>query len=69
MPERKSKKKIDLQVYKDKKNEFRWRIVHKNGRVLADSGEGYTRRRSCVTALRNLYHYIDTEDIATITVL
>jgi uncharacterized protein YegP (UPF0339 family) len=29
--------------YRDKRGEYRWRIV-RNGRCLADSGEGYKRR-------------------------
>ena len=63
------KSTIDLQVYKDKSKEYRWRIVHKNGKVLADSGEGYARRRNCVNALRNLYQYITAEEIDTISVI
>jgi uncharacterized protein YegP (UPF0339 family) len=33
-------------IYKDRKKQFRWRLVAKNGNIIADSGEGYTRRRS-----------------------
>lgn len=31
-------------VYQDRKGTWRWRFTV-NGRVMADSGEGYTRRR------------------------
>ncbi len=34
-----------FELYRDAGGEWRWRLVHKNGNVLADSGEGYTRRR------------------------
>lgn len=34
-----------IQVYEDHAGEYRWRLRAKNGRILADSGEGYTRRR------------------------
>jgi len=34
-------------IYCDKKKEWRWRLKAKNGRVLADSGEGYKRRAAC----------------------
>jgi uncharacterized protein YegP (UPF0339 family) len=27
--------------YKDAKGEWRWRLVAANGRIIADSGEGY----------------------------
>lgn len=32
-------------LYRDKQREFRWRLVARNGRVMADSGEGYKTRR------------------------
>ena len=28
-------------IYRDKADEWRWRLVHQNGNTLADSGEGY----------------------------
>ena len=40
-----------IEVYKDKKGEWRWRVRARNGRVLADSGEGYKRKRQCVHAI------------------
>lgn len=41
-------------IYKDKKGEWRWRIKAGNGRIMADSGEGYKRKRSLVDAMRKL---------------
>lgn len=35
-------------VYRDTAGEWRWRIVAANGRVVADSGEGYKRRGACL---------------------
>jgi uncharacterized protein YegP (UPF0339 family) len=29
------------------KDGWRWRAIAKNGRILADSGEGYRHRRDC----------------------
>lgn len=31
--------------YTDAAGEHRWRVVHDNGRIVADSAEGYTDRR------------------------
>ena len=28
-------------VYKDKKGQHRWRLLAANGKIIADSGEGY----------------------------
>lgn len=41
-------KKRGLEFYRDKKREWRWRVVAKNGKVLADSGEGYRRMKDCI---------------------
>ena len=30
-----------FEIYKDKSGEFRWKLVHTNGQVIANSGEGY----------------------------
>lgn len=39
-----------LEVYVDAADAFRWRKVAANGRIVADSGEGYTRRGDVVEA-------------------
>lgn len=41
-------------VYKDKKGEWRWKLRAKNGKIIADSGEGYKRRRDCVNGAQLL---------------
>ncbi len=35
-------------VYQDDAGEWRWRLVSANGRVIADSGEGYRHRADCL---------------------
>jgi uncharacterized protein YegP (UPF0339 family) len=37
--------------YKDKTGEWRWRLKSSNGRILADSGEGYTGEQECLDAI------------------
>ncbi|HXI23290.1 MAG TPA: DUF1508 domain-containing protein [Pyrinomonadaceae bacterium] len=34
--------------YKDAKGEWRWRLKASNGRIIADSGEGYTTESNCL---------------------
>ena len=34
-------------IYKDPEGERRWRLRADNGRVVADSGEGYVRKIDC----------------------
>ena len=33
---------------KDKKGEWRWRLKASNGRIIADSGEGYKNEQECL---------------------
>lgn len=33
--------KATVELYEDRAGEYRWRLVHDNGNVIADSGEGY----------------------------
>ena len=42
---------MKFQVYPDNAGEYRWRLIARNGRQLADSGEGYKRRDRCVRSI------------------
>lgn len=45
---------MKLQVYKDGSFEWRWRLIHTNGNVLADSGEGYNSKANALRAARRV---------------
>jgi len=34
--------------YQDNKGEWRWRLRASNGRIVADSGEGYKNLKDCL---------------------
>lgn len=36
-----------FELYKDKAGEYRWRLRASNGKIIADSGEGYSAKRDC----------------------
>lgn len=57
-----AKQAMTFEIYKDANGQYRWRAVHRNGRIKADSGEGYTRRGRCATALTTLLQDIGKED-------
>ena len=38
-------------VYKDDEGEWRWNLKAKNGRIVADSGEGYREKHACLHAI------------------
>jgi uncharacterized protein len=33
-----------FEVYKDKSGDYRWRLIHTNAQIIANSGEGYTTK-------------------------
>jgi amphi-Trp domain-containing protein len=43
-----------FEVYLDRAEEWRWRLVHHNGNVIADGGEGYTSKQSALKGLRSV---------------
>ena len=43
-----------FEVYRDRASEWRWRLVHRNGEIIADGGEGYTRRNDATRALERI---------------
>jgi uncharacterized protein YegP (UPF0339 family) len=51
-----------FEVYRDQAGEWRWRLVHRNGNILADSGEGYTRRHDAARAVDRLRDRVDDLD-------
>ena len=39
-------------MYKDARGEWRWRLKATNGRIIADSGEGYKNEKDCLDAIK-----------------
>jgi uncharacterized protein YegP (UPF0339 family) len=33
-----------IEIYKDAQRRYRWRLLSSSGRIMADSGEGYSTR-------------------------
>ena len=54
---------MTFEVYKDQRGEWRWRLRAKNGKKIADSGEGYKRRgqarRMCEKIILGPHKMID----------
>jgi uncharacterized protein YegP (UPF0339 family) len=43
-----------FEVYKDRERKFRWRFWAPNGRIMADSGQGYVRKQDCIDGINEL---------------
>lgn len=41
-----------FKCYRDEAGMWRWRLLAANNRILADSGEGYSRQRDARRAIR-----------------
>ncbi len=46
-----------FQLYEDQAGEWRWRLRHDNGRIIADSGEGYNERSGASDAIARVREY------------
>ncbi|MFO7833480.1 MAG: HVO_2922 family protein [Halohasta sp.] len=46
--------KATFEVYEDTAGQWRWRLVHDNGNILADSGEGYSSKQKCTQGLESV---------------
>lgn len=44
-----------IQLYKDNSLQWRWRCKAKNGKIVADSGEGYENWQDCLQMTMRLF--------------
>ena len=47
--------KMQVQIYRDKAGDWRWRLVAANGNVVADSSEGYENRGDIEEIIYNIF--------------
>ena len=52
-----------FQIYKDKKGEWRWRLVARNGRIVADSAEGYKTKWGAWKAVKTVIEIVKNSKI------
>ncbi|MDJ1431937.1 HVO_2922 family protein [Halostagnicola sp. A-GB9-2] len=43
-----------FQLFEDRAGEWRWRLVHRNGNIIATSGEGYTTKQNAKKGIRSV---------------
>ncbi|WP_367176587.1 HVO_2922 family protein [Haloarcula rubripromontorii] len=46
--------KATFEVYEDRGEQYRWRLVHDNGNIIADSGEGYASKQKAKQGLESV---------------
>jgi uncharacterized protein YegP (UPF0339 family) len=52
-----------IEIYRDEEDNYRWRLLHKNGNILGGSGEGYTSGSEAREAIDELRDGIDEAEI------
>ena len=57
-----------FEVYRDAGGKHRWRLLHRNGNVLADSGQGYASRQKAQQGLDSVRHNITEGASASVEV-
>jgi uncharacterized protein YegP (UPF0339 family) len=58
--------KATFEVYEDRDGKWRWRLVHDNGNIIADSGEGYASRQKCDQGLTSVRENAPDADVAEV---
>ncbi len=51
------------ELYEDKAGEYRWRLRHRNGNIIADSGEGYASKQNAEDAIERIQGYAPEADV------
>ena len=54
---------LTFELYKDEADEWRWRLKHRNGNIMADSGEGYTRKMDAKNAIETIREEVGDAEI------
>ncbi|NHN58475.1 MULTISPECIES: HVO_2922 family protein [Halorussus] len=46
--------KSTFELYEDRSEQWRWRLVHDNGNIIADSGEGYATKQKAEQGIESV---------------
>jgi uncharacterized protein YegP (UPF0339 family) len=59
--------KATFEIYEDREEKWRWRLVHDNGNIIADSGEGYASRQKCEQGLESVKQNAPDASVVDVT--
>lgn len=46
--------KATFQLYRDEADAWRWRLLHDNGNIIADGGQGYATRQNALRGIESV---------------
>ncbi len=52
-----------FEIYEDRGGDYRWRLRHDNGEIIADSGEGYSAESAAEDAVERIREYAPDADL------
>lgn len=52
-----------FEVYEDRGGQWRWRMIATNGRIVADSGDGYSSKSNARAAVENVQSRAGSADV------
>jgi len=52
-----------FEVYADRSGQWRWRFIANNGKIVADSAEGYVNKTDCVDGAKIVKNQASSADI------
>ncbi|MFD1684826.1 HVO_2922 family protein [Halobellus litoreus] len=52
-----------FEVYEDRSGKYRWRLVHDNGNIIADSGEGYATKQKATQGIESVKQNAPEADV------
>nr|WP_245683165.1 HVO_2922 family protein [Halovenus aranensis] len=53
-----------FEVYEDNAGEWRWQLRHRNGNLMANSGEGYASRTGAEDGIHSVKHNAPNAEVA-----
>ena len=57
-----------FEIFRGKIGDFHWRLIHRNGRIIAKSGEGYTAKVNAIHGLNSVKQNVPDAPVADMTV-
>jgi len=57
---------MKFEIYPDKKDEYRWRLVSSNGQTIASSGEAFASKANARRAAENVKENAGKADIVEV---
>ena len=60
--------KATFELYEDRGGQWRWRLVHDNGNIVADSGQGYTSKRRARDGIESVKENAADAEVLEVTV-